>query len=169
MLLSAQTMSRESSSTITPPEPAIDPAAARESKSIGISSIDISRSIDAPSGCFCLSLNRSPAGNDRLQFSARFQSAGHFVNQLSYGHRADFDFEIARPLHVAADADNSGAGIVWAAESGIVYATHGNDVFYVAKRLDVVHDGRAHVETEHSWEIGWLDPRITPFAFERLD
>jgi hypothetical protein len=56
MLFSAQTMSRESSSTITPPEPAIEPAAARESKSIGISSIDISRSIVEPSVCLSFSL-----------------------------------------------------------------------------------------------------------------
>jgi hypothetical protein len=46
-VVQAQTMSRESSSTITPPEPAIEPAAARESKSIGISSIDISRSLSS--------------------------------------------------------------------------------------------------------------------------
>src|SRR6266403_5916853 len=61
MLLRVQTISRESSSTITPPDPAIEPAAASESKSIGISSIDISRSTVNPSGCFCLSLNRSSA------------------------------------------------------------------------------------------------------------
>ncbi len=42
-------------------------------------------------------------------------------------------------------------------------------MFHVAKRLDVVHDCRAHVETEHGWEIRWFDPGITPFAFERLD
>ena len=109
------------------------------------------------------------AGNDRLQFSAGSQSAGHFVNYLSYGHRADFDFEIARPLHVAADADNSGAGIVRAAEFRILCAAHGDNVFHVAKRLHVVHDCRAHVETEDGWKIRWFDPGITSFAFERLD
>ena len=39
----------------------MEPAAVSESKSIGISSIDISRSMVDPLGCLCLSLNRSSA------------------------------------------------------------------------------------------------------------
>ena len=39
----------------------MEPAAVSESKSIGISSIDSSRSTVDPSACLCLSLNRSPA------------------------------------------------------------------------------------------------------------
>ena len=31
-------------------------------------------------------------------------------------------------------------------------AAHRDDVFHVAKRFDVVHDRRAHVETEHGRE-----------------
>jgi len=54
-------MSRESSSTMTPPDPAMEPAAVSESKSIGISLIDNSCSTVDPSGCFCLSLKRSSA------------------------------------------------------------------------------------------------------------
>ena len=42
-------------------------------------------------------------------------------------------------------------------------------MLHVAKRFDVVHDRRAHVETEHSRKIGRLDPRIGALAFERFD
>ena len=38
-----------------------------------------------------------------------------------------------------------------------------------AERLDVVDDRRTHVEAEHGREIGGLDARIGPLAFERLD
>ena len=42
-------------------------------------------------------------------------------------------------------------------------------MFYVAQRLDIVHDRGAHVETEHGGKIGRLDPRISAFSFERLN
>src|SRR5437762_112256 len=102
MLLSAQTISRESSSTITPPEPAIDPAAASESKSIGISSIDISRSIVDPSVCFCLSLNRSsarrtfaelPPGITAFSFE-RFNQSSFFAADVSARPAMDVNFNI---------------------------------------------------------------------------
>ena len=114
MLFSAQTMSRESSITMTPPEPAIEPAAASESKSIGISSIDISRSIVEPSACLCFSLNRSsarktfaelPPGMTAFSLRPGSQAAGHLVDQFAHRDRADFDFEVAGLLHVAADAE----------------------------------------------------------------
>ena len=54
-------MSRVSSSTITPPEPAIEPTAARVSKSIGMSSMVIVLSAIEPSACFSLILNVSSA------------------------------------------------------------------------------------------------------------
>ena len=171
-------MSRESSITMTPPEPAIDPAAASESKSIGISSIDISRSIVEPSGCFSFSLNRlvgaqdfrgAAAGNDRLQSCVPPSFRRHVVDQLAHRDRADFNFEITGPLHVAADANDARAGVVRAAEPGIFRAAHRDDVLHVAERLDVVHDRRAHVEAEHGGKIGRLDPRIGALAFERFD
>ena len=58
MLLSTQEMGRESSITMTPPDPAIDPQAAMVSKSIGTSSRPIST-------CWSprLTLNTSPALN----------------------------------------------------------------------------------------------------------
>src|SRR5204863_3012810 len=48
-------------------------------------------------------------------------------------------------------------------------SAHGDDVFHVAKRLHVVDDRWAHVETQHSREIRRLDSRITAFAFQRFD
>ena len=48
-------------------------------------------------------------------------------------------------------------------------AAHRDDVLHVAERFDVVHDRRAHVETEHRREIRRLDPRIGALAFERFD
>ena len=83
--------------------------------------------------------------------------------------RADFDFEIAGPLHIAAHADDAGAGVVRRAEPRVFRAAHRDDVLHVAERLDVVHDRRAHVEAEHGREIGRLDARIGALAFERFD
>src|SRR4029077_15551253 len=39
----------------------------------------------------------------------------------------------------------------------------------MAKRLDIVHDRWAHVETEHRREIRRLVPRINALAFERFN
>src|SRR6266404_6941425 len=39
----------------------------------------------------------------------------------------------------------------------------------MAKRLDIVHDRWAHIETEHRREIRRLNPRITALAFERFN
>ena len=39
----------------------------------------------------------------------------------------------------------------------------------MAKRLDVIHDCRAHIETKNGREIRWFDPGITPFALQRFD
>ena len=55
------------------------------------------------------------------------------------------------------------------AELRIFRAAHRDDVLHVAKRLDVVHDRRAHVETEHRRKIRRLDARIGALAFERFD
>src|SRR6478752_7070323 len=114
MLLSAQTISRESSKTMTPPEPAIDPQAARESKSIGISSMEISRSIVDPSACFSFILKRSSA----RRTLAELHSTGHFIDELAHGYFAYFDLEITRPHHVAADTNNPGTGIARRTEPG---------------------------------------------------
>ena len=91
------------------------------------------------------------------------------MNQLAHRDRADFDFEIAGPLHVAADAEDARAGVVRPAELGVFRAAHRDDMLHVAERLDVVDDRRAHVETEHGREIRRLDARIGALAFERLD
>ena len=78
-------------------------------------------------------------------------------------------FEVAGLLHVAADAEDAGAGVVRRAELGVRRAAHVHDVLHVAERLHVVHDRRAHVETEHGGEIRRLDARIGALAFERFD
>ncbi len=55
------------------------------------------------------------------------------------------------------------------AELGVFVAAHADDVFHMAERLDVVDDGRAHVEAERGGEIRRLDARIRALAFERFD
>ncbi len=114
-------------------------------------------------------LGRAAAGNDRFQCSARFHSAGHVVDQLAHRYRADFNLEITWTLHVTAHANDARAGVVRPAELRVFRAAHGDDVFHGAKGLDVVHDGRAHVEPEHGGKIRWLDPRIGALALEGFD
>ena len=41
--------------------------------------------------------------------------------------------------------------------------------FTVAERLDVVDDGRAHVEAEHGGKVRRLDARVGALALERFD
>src|SRR6266481_3953138 len=114
-------------------------------------------------------LRRASAWNDSFEFSTRPQSASHFINKLTHGHGADFNFEITRAQYVSAYAHDSCAGVIWAAQPGVFRAAHGDDVFHVAKRFHVIDDRGAHVETQHGWEIGWLDSWIAAFAFQRFD
>ena len=39
----------------------------------------------------------------------------------------------------------------------------------MAESFDVVHDRRAHIQTEHRWEIRRFDAWISALAFERFD
>ena len=114
---------------------------------------------------------RGAAGDDRLELAPVAQAAaeGRVVDQLAEGDLADLDLVVARPLHLAAEADDAGAGVVGRAELGVFRAAHGDDVLDRAERLDVVDDGRAQVEPEHRREIGRLDARIGALAFQRLD
>jgi len=48
-------------------------------------------------------------------------------------------------------------------------AAHGDDVFHIAERLDVIDDGRAHPQTKDGRKIRRLDARIRALAFERFD
>ena len=91
------------------------------------------------------------------------------MDQLAHRYRANFNFKIAGPLNVTTNAYDSCAGIILSPKSRVVCAAHGDDVFYVAERLDIVYNRRAHVETEHCWEIWRLDARISALAFERFD
>ena len=109
------------------------------------------------------------AGDDGLELPPVQQAAADVVDQLAHRDLADFDFVIAGLLHVAADAEDARAGVVRRAELRVFRAAHLDDVLHVAERLDVVHDGRAHVEAEHRREIRRLDARIGALAFERFD
>ena len=109
------------------------------------------------------------ARNDRFDHASVTRAAGHVVNQLAHCDRADFDFEIAGPLHVAAHANYARAGIIRPAKPRVRAAAHRDDVLHVTERLNVVHDRRAHVEAEDRGKIRRLDPRIGALAFERFD
>ena len=91
------------------------------------------------------------------------------VDEFADRDLADFDLVIAGLPDVAADADDARAGVVGRAELRVFRAAHRDDVLHGAERLDVVDDGRAHVEAEHRREIRRLDARIGPLAFERFD
>ena len=159
---------------MTPPEPAIEPQAASVSKSIGMSQKSSSllaavRVLELEGFVAAQDFRRRSAGNDGLEFAAVLGPAAQVVDQLAHRDLADFDFVIAGPLHVAADADDARAGVVRRAELRVFGAAHADDVLHVAERLDVVDDGRAHVEAEHGREIRRLDARIGALAFERFD
>ena len=82
---------------------------------------------------------------------------------------ADFDFEITRLFHMAAEAHDARAGVVRRAELRVFRRAHRHDVLYVAQCLHVIHDRRAHVEPEHGREKRRLDARLSFIAFERFD
>ena len=42
-------------------------------------------------------------------------------------------------------------------------------MFHGTERFDVIDDRRAHVKTEHCWEVRWFNARIPALAFERFD
>src|SRR5262249_36550969 len=56
---------------------------------------------------------RRTAGNNGLELASVEQSAAEFriVDELSQGRLADLDLVVTRPLHMAADAHNTRAGI----------------------------------------------------------
>src|SRR4029077_3266888 len=63
----------------------------------------------------------------------------------------------------------AGAGITGPAESRIFRATHGDDMLHVTECFDVIHDGWAHIKTEHRGKVRWFDPWVSALAFERFD
>ena len=109
------------------------------------------------------------AWDDAFKFAAGKQSTAEIVDDLTHGDFADLDFVVAGLLHVATDAEDPGSGVVRRAQFGILRATHLDDVLHMAEGLDIIHDGRAHVETECSGEIRRLDARIRALAFQRFD
>ena len=114
-------------------------------------------------------LGGGAAGNDRLELAPALDAAADVVDQLAHRERADLEFVVARLFNVAADAEQARAGVVRLADLGELRAAHAHDVLDVAERLDVVDDGRAHVEPEHGGKIGRLDARIGALALQRFD
>ena len=109
------------------------------------------------------------ARDDGFQFAAGFETAAEDVDDFAHGDLTDFDFVVAGLLHIAADAEDAGAGVVRRAELGVFRAAHLDDVLHMAEGFHVVHDGRAHVEAERRREIGGLDARVGALAFEGFD
>ena len=114
-------------------------------------------------------LGRGSARDDRLERAARERAAADLVQQLPERDFSDLEFIVARPPHVAGDAEDAGSRVVGRSDLREGLAAHVGDVLHVAERLHVVHDRRALVEAEDGGEIRRLDPRIGPLALERLD
>ena len=113
--------------------------------------------------------HRRSAGDDGLerpsvQHALRVLLA---VDQLAQ-RRVHRRFVHAGPLHVAADAIELRAAILFGAEAGKPLGTVEDDQRNVAERLDVVHGGRALIQTGDSRERR-LDARLRALALERLD
>src|SRR5690606_33825146 len=111
-------------------------------------------------------LRRRSARNHRLDLATILGTATEIVDHFAHGQLADLDLEIPRILHVSGDTENPGAGMPCHSELRILIPTHADDVFHMAKRLDVVDDRRAHVETQRGREIRRLDPWIWALAFQ---
>src|SRR4029077_2188801 len=75
----------------------------------------------------------------------------------------------ARPLYIAAHANDTRAGVVRATEPCVLGAAHRDDVLHVTKRLDIVDNCRTHIEAEDGRKKRGLDPGIGALAFKRLD
>ena len=114
-------------------------------------------------------LGRAATGNDRLEFSAGFQTAANLIDQLADRDLPATQFIVAGTLHVPAHAQGARAAIAGRAKFGERLTAHGKDMLHMTKRLDVVDDGRAIVETEDRRKKGRLDPRVRTLAFQRLE
>ena len=99
------TMQVESSITITPAEPSIEPAAASESKSIPTSQPALRDQ-----------RRRDPAGDHRLDLAPRWRPAGTVLDQFAqrYAHR---QLVKARFPHLAAEAIELRAGALVRADA----------------------------------------------------
>ena len=106
-----------------------------------------------------------------MQFAAIAQPLPKvFVeNQLAERGFANLDLVVAGPPDLAAQADDARAGVARRAQRGVRVTAHLQHVPDVAERLDVVDDGRAHVQAKHGREVRRLDTRVRPLALERLD
>src|SRR5690606_6746840 len=89
--------------------------------------------------------------------------------QLAHGDFPGLKLVVTGPLHVAGDAEDTGAGVAGRADLRILLATDGGDGLHMAEGLHVVDDGRALVEAEDRGKVRRLDARVGALAFERLD
>ena len=116
-------------------------------------------------------LRGGTARNDGLQGTTRLESAAEVgvKDQFAQSDPSDLNLVVTRLLHIAAQTDDAGAGVVGRAQLGVLGRPHEHDVLHVTQRLDVVHDGRAHVEPQDRREVRRLDPGVSPLAFEGFD
>ena len=89
------------------------------------------------------------------------------VDQLAQrnAHRL---FDIARPLDVAGNAEELGAGVVRPADAGEPGRAAPQDVGHDRDALDIVHRGRAAVEA-HVGRERRLQPRLALLAFQAFE
>ena len=113
--------------------------------------------------------HRRSAGDDRLERAAVEHALRVLVavDQLAQ-RRVHRRFVDARPLHVAADAEQLRAAVLLRTERGEPLRAVQDDERHVAERLDVVHRGRALIEAGDGRERR-LDARLRALAFERFD
>src|SRR5439155_201041 len=107
------------------------------------------------------------ARDDALQFLAAGNAAAYFLDHPAQRetHRQLVD---ARPVDVAAQAEQARPAVLGRAELGIRLRAHEENRRDVRERLDVVDDRRAAVEADHGRE-GRLDARIAAQALERIE
>ena len=109
--------------------------------------------------------HRRAARNDREQIvPAAAHAAGMAIDQFAQ-RNAHGLFDIARPLDMAGNAIELGAGVVLPADAGEPGRAAPHDVGHLGDGLDIVDGGRAAVEA-HIGRERRLQPRLALLAFE---
>ena len=142
-----------SSMTITPPEPAMLPAAMRELKSMATS-------ISSALRIFA----EMPPGMTALSSIAIAHTARSF-DEMPQGHTHRLLVD-AGPDHVPAHAEEPCAALTVGTKGGKALGSMAQDEWDAGQRLDVVDDGGAREETGNGGERR-LDPGKALATFER--
>ncbi len=112
--------------------------------------------------------HRRTPGDDRQQIvPAAAHAAGMPLDQF-FQRNAHFLFDIARPLHMAGDAEDLGAAVLGPAETGEPGGATAQDGGRNGDGFDIVDSGRTAIETD-AGRKGRLQARLALLAFERLD